>query len=450
MLTKNNLHNYQKYAIDFALKNKSVALFLGVGLGKTVTALSIAHELLDNLFCMKVLIIAPLHVCNTVWKQEANEWEHLQDLSMEICTKDAKKRIERLNTKADIHLINRENLGWLIKNHKEIIGNMKWRWDMIIIDESSSFKKLGTQRFAALRKILKYTVSTMILTGTPTPNNYLDLWSQIYLLDRGERLGRTMGLYKSRYFYKKAEGWGYDLKDGAEKQIQNQIKDITISMQAEDYLQLPRKLTINRYIELPPKALQQYKKLKKDFLLLLEDTSIEAPSAAILMTKLLQVSNGFIYDEDKNIHDLHDEKIKALVDIIDDNASENFLIAYLFKADLQRIKIALPDAKTVSKNASEIKEWNDGKIKALIVHPASVGHGLNLQRGGSNIIWFGLSWSLELYEQLNGRIHRQGQTKPVKIIHILSKDCLDMQVAEVIKTKAKSQSELLQGLKAII
>ena len=443
MLKRTNLHAYQLHALDFIRKKLKCGLFLDMGLGKTTTSLTAASDMLDDFQVCRVLVIAPLRVANTVWKQEASKWEHLQHLNIDICTGSAKDRLVKATSKADIHVINRENIPWLVEN-------VKWRWDMVIVDESSSFKNMKSRRFKALKKVTKYFKSIILLTGTPSPNGLLDLWSQIYLVDNGERLGRTMSCYKQRYFEPTGYmGYNWAIKDGSDSVIKEKIADICMTMSANDYLELPDRIDIYEKVELPASARKQYKDLEKELIICLEDdTDIEALSAGALVNKLLQMCNGAVYDVEGNAHEIHDVKIKRLKEIVEENEGENFLVAYNFKSDLERLTKAFPEAVVLSKSGDELGEWNKGNIKMLLAHPASAGHGLNAQYGGSAIVWFGLTWSLELYQQFNARLHRQGQQKPVRIIHIVAQDRVDQQVLDALNSKASTQQELLNYLKA--
>ncbi len=443
---RSDLHNYQNSAIEFIMKIKKGGLFLDMGLGKTTTSLTIASDFIDNLYVDKILIIAPLRVANTVWKQESQLWEHLKHLDISICTGNLKQRNEVLksNQMSAITVINRENVQWLCDNHK-------WVWDMVIIDESSSFKNYRAKRFKSLKSKMKFVKSMILLTGTPSPNGLMDLWSQLFLLDSGERLGKNITTYRNRFF--KASGYkGYEFKalPDADDKIKSLIKDICITMKSEDYLELPDRINLNEYIEMPSSIKEQYKELEKEFILTLgSGVDIEAPSAAGLHNKLLQFCNGAIYDENGKTHEVHNLKIDTLKEIIEDNPDENFLIAYNYKSDLERLKKAFPKMKVLSKSGIELEEWNKGNIRMLAAHPASAGHGLNAQFGGSAIIWFGLNWSLELYQQFNKRIHRQGQTKPVRIIHLVMKGGIDERVLKALESKAKDQDELIAYLKFI-
>ena len=413
-----------------------------MGLGKTVISLTAASHFLDNFLIQKVLVISPLRVANSVWKQEAKKWEHLTHLKISICTGSELNRNVSFTKEADIYVINRENIPWLVEN-------FKWQWDMVIIDESSSFKNVRSKRFRALKKIIKHVKSVVLLTGTPSPNGLMDLWSQIYLIDKGERLGKTITNYRQRFF--KPSGYmGYVWKpnEDSEDKIKESIKDICMTMESKDYLELPDKINLNEYIIFPDKIKKQYKQLEKEFLLSLEGgDDIEALSSGVLANKLLQLCNGAAYDSEKNWHEIHDLKIQCLKEIIEDNPTENFLIAYNFKSDLSRLQKIFPQAVTLSKSGSELDKWNKGNIKILLAHPASAGHGLNAQYGGSAVIWFGLNWSLELYQQFNARLHRQGQIKPVRIIHIVAKDGIDERVLLALRDKAKTQQDLIEYLK---
>jgi len=438
MLQRSDLHSYQVETIDFVHEKKKCGLFLDMGLGKTALSLTVAVDFLDNFFIDKVLVIAPLRVANTVWKQEAKQWEHLQHLRINICTGSLKQRIEALNSNADIYVINRENVRWLIEN-------VKWSWDMVIIDESSSFKNHDSKRFRAMKKVTRYIKSIILLTGTPTPKGLLDLWPQLYLIDNGVRLGRTITSYRSKFFKQDYMGYNYTPFDGSDEEIKKLIKDVCITIKAKGYV---KRIDLFEYITMPPKILKQYKGFEKQFLLSLENgQDIEALSASALSNKLLQMCNGAVYDINGKAHEIHDLKIKSIKEIVEDNPSENFLVAYNYKSDLERLKKAFPEALVLSRSGEEVAEWNKGNIKMMLTHPASAGHGLNLQHGGSVIIWFGLNWSLELYQQFNARLHRQGQKNTVRIMHIVAKDGLDEKVLEALKSKAKTQDDLINYLK---
>ena len=441
MLKRENLHHYQNSALDVVLNKKKCALFLDMGLGKTATTLTAIHDLYYNFSVERILIIAPLKVANNVWHKEAQKWEHLQELNIAIATGSVNERLSAINSNKTITLINKENVPWLIEK-------CKWKWDMVVIDESSSFKSARAKRFRALKKVMKYIRSIVLLSGTPSPNGMMDLWSQMYLIDQGERLGRTITNYRQRFFVPDGYmGYNYKLKPGAKEQIMELIKDVCVTMTAEDYLELPECINVNEFIELPDKAKQQYKELEKEFIISLDDIDIESPSKAPLGNKLLQMCNGSIYDSEKNVHEIHNEKIERLKEIIEDNPGENFLVAYNYKHDLEKLQKAFPKAVKLE-TAKQEDDWNKGKIKILLAHPASAGHGLNLQYGGNIIVWYGLTWNLEYYQQFNKRLHRQGQKNIVRNIHLITKNCLDEKVLFfALSNKAKTQKDLVDYLK---
>ena len=444
MLTRNDLHEYQNRAVDFILENKKVALLLDMGLGKTVSSLTALVDLLDSMSVNKILIIAPLRVANTVWHTEAENWQHTKGLKINICTGSEKNRRAQLHKSADVYVINRENVEWIV----ELYGK-KWPFDCVIIDESSSFKSPSSRRFKALKKTVSLTEYCVLLTGTPSPNGLLDLWSQFYLLDHGARLGRTMTAYKQRFFKSDFMGYKYELRKGASDEIYSLIADITLSMQAEDYIKLPDRIDSSVFVELPPAKLKAYKDFERESILELEDSDdVEAVNAAVLGNKLLQFANGAIYtDALGNWSDLHRVKLDALNDIIEDNAGENILIAYNYKTDLERLTKKFPQAVVMDKDGEAVARWNNNEIKLLLAHPASAGHGLNLQKGGSLIVWFGMIWSLELYQQFNARLHRQGQTKPCRVVHIVASQTIDEKVLNVLSDKNAVQNNLLTALK---
>ena len=444
MLSRDNLHDYQNNSINFFKKQKRCALFLDMGLGKTVTTLTAVTDLIDSFAVDKVLIIAPLRVANSVWKQECENWQHLQALQVSICTGSERNRLAALQTSADVYTINRENIKWLV----DFYGK-KWPFDCVIIDESSSFKNASSQRFKALKKVAPLTNYMLLLTGTPSPNGLLDLWPQLHLIDFGERLGRTMTTYKQRFFESDYMGYNFTPRQGSQAKIEKLISDKCLSMTADDYLELPARIDIVEKLQLPKKVLAQYQEFKKEMFIGFENSeAVEALSAAVLANKLLQFANGCLYtDELKNYKELHRVKLDALADLIEANQGENILIAYNYKSDLERLIKRFPDAKVLDKNQTTIDDWNAGKIPVLLAHPASAGHGLNIQKGGSLIVWFGLNWSLELYQQFNARLHRQGQEKPVRIVHLVCEDTIDERVLQVINNKDATQNGLIQALK---
>ncbi|WP_430748787.1 SNF2-related protein [Clostridium sporogenes] len=398
----------------------------------------------------KVLVIAPLRVAEDTWSTEVEKWDHIKHLRVSKILGTKKQRKEALMKDADIYVTNRENVDWLVN---ECFSS--WLWDMVVIDELSSFKSSKAKRFRALKKVRPYFKRIVGLTGTPAPNSLIDLWPQIYLLDGGKRLGRTITSYRQQYFNPGRRNqyvvYNWELKDGAEEQIHKKIGDICISMMAKDYLDIPERIDNIIDINLPKNAINKYKQLEKDLVLELGEDDITAANAAVLTNKLLQMSNGAIYSEDKQVIEIHDQKLKALLDIIESANGKPVLIFYSFKHDFDRIvnffkskklnAIGLGDSK-------DIKKWNNGEIPILLVHPASAGHGLNLQYGGNIIVWFGLTWSLELYQQANARLHRQGQKESVIIHHLVSKDTVDEDVIKTLGSKEVNQNVLLEAVKA--
>lgn len=442
MLTKKNLHDYQNQCVDFIFKNPKCGLFLHMGLGKTITTLTALKALYDDCLISRVLIVAPLRVANNVWAQEAAKWEHTADMKINVCTGSALKRSHKLMDKtAQICVINWENLAWLIKsNHFD--------FDAVVIDESSKFKNHRSLCFRAIKSRIKKLNSIILLTGTPSPRSYVDLWSQIFLIDGGVRLGKTVGEFRRIYCEQEGYmGYSWTIRDGKKEILLNKISDVTLSMVALDKITMPELINIDVVVSLDNKKMIAYKKLEKEFLLEIGGERIDAASAGVLAGKLLQFCNGAVYSEDGKYQEIHDEKIIALKDMIDGNETENFLVAYNYRHDRERLLRAFPDAKEL--NDSTIESWNDGKIKMMIAHPASAGHGLNLQSGGNNVVWFGLNWSLELYEQFNARLYRQGQKNTVKISHIIMQGGIDEKLMGALQNKIKNQKELFDYLKKI-
>lgn len=451
MPSRNDLHKYQQRMIDFIYNTPKCALWAGLGLGKTITTLTAIVDLIDSMAVAKVLIVAPLRVANSVWHKEAANWQHTKHLKFSIVTGSEKERLSALHKTADVYVINRENVHWIVEHlKKDELYTRFWKFDMIVLDEASSFKSASSQRFKALRKTIRFTNRLVELTGTPSPNGLLDIWSQMYLLDCGERLGRSMTAYKQRFFEAGYNGYSFKPVKSADKVIHRLIDDIVISLNVDDYLEMPDRIDTVIRVSLPPSRMVEYKQLEREFLIQINDNEIVAYNAATLAGKLLQFCNGATYtDELKNWTEIHSAKLDALDDIISENSDENLLIAYNYKTDLIRLQARYPDAVVLDKDPDTIARWNNGKIKMLLAHPASAGHGLNLQHGGSIIVWFGLNWSLELYQQFNGRLHRQGQTKPVRVVHIVADGCIDDRVMLAIENKAETQQELLNALKLI-
>lgn len=439
-------HEYQKYATDFIIQNPISAIFLSMGLGKTVISLTAIKDLLfDSFEISKVLIIAPLRVARDTWKDEIEKWSHLDILDYSVAIGSEKERIKALNKQADIYLINRENVDWLINKIE-----LPFNYDMIVIDELSSFKSHRSKRFKALMKVRPKVRRIVGLTGTPSSNGLMDLWAEFRLLDMGERLGKFIGQYREIYFKPdKRNGpiiYSYKPLPFAEDAIYEKISDITVSMKAEDYLKMPEKINNEVFVNLSDKERDIYETLKKDLVVSIKDKDIDAVNAAALSNKLLQMASGSVYDEDKNMIHIHDRKLDALEDLIEGANGKSVLIAYWYKSDLKRIKERFNVREL--KTSKDFKEWNQGKISVAIIHPASAGNGLNLQAGGSTLIWFSLTWSLELYEQTNARLYRQGQKETVVIHHILAKGTIDEDVMKVLENKNKTQAALIDAVKA--
>ncbi|EKZ4483583.1 DEAD/DEAH box helicase [Listeria monocytogenes] len=442
-------HDYQEYAINKITATPRCGLFLDMGMGKTVTTLTAISELMYNLLeVSKVLVIAPLRVAEDTWSRETEKWSHTAFLQVSKILGPAECRKEALNQRADIYVINRENLAWLV----DYLGK-NWDFDMVVVDEFSSFKNSKSQRFKALRKVLPKIKRLVGLTGTPAPNTLLDLWPQIYLLDRGERLGKTKRAYLDKYFTPGARNghviFEWRLKSGAEDLIHQRISDICVSMKAEDWLEMPERIDNTISIKLPSRARAQYSELEKEFLLEFEHSDVVADSAAVLSNKLLQLANGAIYDENQEYQEIHNKKLEALADIIEESVGQPVLVLYSYKHDEKRILNHLKQYKPEKiKDSRSIRKWNAGKTRVLLAHPASAGHGLNLQDGGHIVVWFGLTWSLELYQQANARLFRQGQKKSVIVHHIVAKDTLDEKVIEALSSKKVGQDALLEAVKA--
>lgn len=443
MLSREDLHPYQIRAIDYIKDKKRCGLALAMGLGKTVASLTAISDMLDGFSANKVLVIAPLRVAKSVWPKEVTRWAHLSHLKVSVCIGSERQRLAALQTTADIYTINRENVPWLTEQFKG-----KWPFDCLIVDESSSFKNASSLRWKALKRILPHTSHMVLLTGTPSPNSLLDVWAQQYLIDYGMSLGRTMTGYKQRFFEQDYMGYKWSLKSGAAVDIQQLMTPNWLSMAAEDYLDLPERIDLVESIVLPDAVKDEYDSFEKTLLADLPDGEVvEAINAGALATKLLQWCNGAIYtNEHKHWSLIHDVKIDALTALVEDN-DEPMLVAYNFKSDLERLLKAFPTAVVLDKDPVTIDRWNRGEIQMLLAHPQSAGHGLNLQDGGALCVWFGLSWSLEYYLQFNARLHRQGQTRPVRIIHLIAQGCLDERVMSVLQDKDAQQQSLLQALK---
>lgn len=440
---------YQEAAIRWVLDRPASGLFLGMGMGKTVVTLTAINELLfDRLEAARVLVIAPLRVARDTWAREAAKWDHLRRLRVSVVLGDARERLAALERPAEVYVINRENVPWLCETLFD------WPFDMVVIDELSSFKSVQAKRFKALRKVRGRIRRIVGLTGTPAPNGLIDLWPQIYLLDRGERLGKTVGAYRARYFTPdRANGhivYSYRLLPGADEAIQARIADVCMSLRKEDYLSLPGQLYETVEITPPPALLKQYRQFERDRIMeaMDGDGEIVALNAAALTGKLLQFANGAIYDDNGNSHIIHNLKLDALEDLIEAANGEPVLVFYAFKHDRDRIMRRVSCRELVT--SEDIDAWNRKEIPVAIAHPASVGHGLNLQEGGHIIIWFGLTWSLELYQQANERLNRPGQTHVCRIYHLVLKGTHDERVLAALERKDTSQRALIDALRGTL
>lgn len=453
MLKETDLHEYQKKAVEHIITHKYCGLFLEMGLGKTVSTLTAVEKLMyDYLEVNSVLVIAPKRVAETVWAEEAQNWEHLQHLTFSKIIGTERQRLEAFHKKADIHIISRDNIAWLCG-----ICASNLPYDMLVIDELSSFKNHQSQRFKALRLARPRIKRVVGLTGTPAPNGLIDLWPQIYLMDRGERLGKTITKYRSTYFTPgRSNGYvvyNYNLQGGAEQAIRDKIGDICISMQAQDYLHMPMLTNNVIRLSMPDDIQDAYDKFEKDSIMKLVNNEVEitALNAAGLSNKLLQFANGAIYDEDKNVYPIHDIKLKVLEEIVEEACGKPVLVAWTYQFDRDRIMKYLNKYKPRElKTAKDIQDWNDGKVQLMLAHPASAGHGLNLQAGGNIIVWFGLTWSLELYQQFNARLYRQGQKQGVIIHHLCMNQTHDEDVMLALRNKDKVQMSLMNSIKAKI
>lgn len=455
-----NLHEYQKAAVRHIMQNRYCALFLEMGLGKTVSTLTAIQKLIyEELDIMNVLVVAPKRVAESVWDAEINKWEHLSGLKVVKISGDAKKRRKALQERADIYTIGRDNIAWLCSQY----GGSRLPFDMLVIDELSSFKSDKSVRFKALKGVRAAFRRIVGLTGTPAPNGLIDLWAQIYILDGGQRLGRWITQYRKEYFVPgRSNGeivYEYNLQHAGEQRIYRQIEDICLSMKAEDYLTLPGRMDNIIELRMDPELQAKYDEFEKQQVLKLyesmqqeqqeEATTIRAINAAALSTKLLQFANGAIYDEDGNVHKVHDMKIDALKEIVEDAAGKPILIAWTYRHDRDRIMEALAAYRPRElKDGRDIDDWNAGRIRILMMHPASGGHGLNLQAGGHIIVWFGQTWSLELEQQFNARLDRQGQKETVIIHRLVACNTIDQDVIQAINKKAAGQEGLMQAVKA--
>ena len=444
---KYNPHDYQRYAAEFITTHPIAALLLDMGLGKTSITLTAINDLLfDSFEVHKVLVVAPLRVARDTWSAEIEKWEHLKNLRYSVVVGTEQERLNALRTSADVYIINRENIQWLVEE-----SGLIFDFDMAVIDELSSFKNHQSKRFKAFMQIRPKLKRIIGLTGTPASTGLMDLFAEFKLLDMGERLGRFIGQYRNAYFQPdKRNGmviYSYKSLPNAERQIYDKISDITISMKAADHLKMPELISSEYTVQLSEKEKEKYDQLKKDLILATEDNEVTAANAASLSNKLSQMANGAVYSDDESVMEIHDRKLDALEDIIESMNGRPLLVAYWFKHDLERIRKRFEIREI--KSSRDISEWNSGKIPVALIHPASAGHGLNLQSGGSTLVWFGLTWSLELYQQTNARLWRQGQTADTVVIqHIIAKGTIDEQIMKALKTKDTTQAALIAAVKA--
>ena len=442
-------HEYQNRATQFIIDNRYCALFLDMGLGKTVSTLT-AIDILKNdyLEIDKVLVIAPKSVALNTWSGETAKWDHLKKLRISVAMGTAAQRTKAIERDADIYVTNRDNVKWIVDYFKK----EPWPFDTVVLDESSSFKNPSSQRFKALRKIRPQLRRVIELTGTPSPNGLMDLWPQIWLLDMGERLGRTLGSYRSEFFTagrrNGAVVYDWIARPGARQRISKRLADISMSMQASDYLDMPDVIDGGLTLALPPDEMRDYQAFQKEQLMQLDNTDIEAVTAAALTNKLLQYTGGALYDDQHNWHEVSTAKLEALQDIVE-STDESVLIYYQYQSEKDRILKMLPGAVTFTGEPELLESWNAGKIRLMLAHPASVAYGLNMQAGGHIIVWYTPTWNLELYMQANARLHRQGQTKPVVIYHLIAAGTIDERVMQALNCKNGSQAALLKHIKEL-
>jgi len=443
---KYKAHDYQQYATEFVLEHPYCGLILDMGLGKSVITLTALWDLiLDRFDCGKVLVIAPKRVAEDTWPKELAKWDHLKGLTYSLVMGSEKQRSEALQKRAFLYIINRENVTWLVENHR-------WNFDTIVIDELSSFKSAKAQRFRSLKKVRPLVKRVIGLTGTPSPNSLIDLWPQIYLLDMGQRLGRFITHYRERFFVPDKRNremvYSYKPREGAEDRIYELIGDICISMKAADHLKMPELISNRIDVKLNQHERKLYDILKKDMILKLKDGEVDAVNAASLSGKLLQMAGGAVYDSEGRTLRIHDRKLDALEDLIEAANGKPLLVAYWYKHERDRIQERFNVREILT--TRDIDDWNAGKIPVALMHPASVGHGINLQQGGSTLVWFGLTWSLELYQQTNARLWRQGQQHAVIIQHLVMAGTHDEDVMRALERKDMSQSALIAAVKARI
>ena len=455
-MRREDLHEYQNYCVSFVKEHPEAMLILQMGLGKTISALTAILDLMfDRFEVNKVLIIAPLRVAKTVWPEERDSWEHTSFLQMSVIVGSAKQREAAIRTPADVYVVNRENTKWLIDYLEKY--NTPWPFDMVVIDELSSFKNHQSQRWKALRKVRPKIKRMIGLTGTPASNGLMDLWAEVFLIDKGQRLGRFIGRYREAYF--KAAGmnpytgvvFNYVPLPGAEEAIYSRISDIAVSMKALDYLDMPEYVPVTHTVEMDPAERELYDEMKKELLVEVDGECIDAANAAVLSGKLLQMANGALYNDAREVREIHQQKLLMLEDLIEQANYQAVLIAFWYQHDHDRIVEHLKAkgyAPRDIKTETDIADWNAGKIQIGLISPASAGHGLNIQKGGHILIWFSMIWSLEMYQQTNARLWRQGQKEVVTVHHIVCRDTVDEDVLKALEHKDTTQQNLIAAVKA--
>ena len=446
-------HGYQRYCIQRLVTEAATALWLDMGLGKTVITLSAILDLKYNRFAVRrALVIAPKKVAEATWSLETEKWDHLRRLRVVRILGTARQRIQALHTAADVYVTNRENVAWLTEATRNA-----WPFDMVVLDESTSFKNHASKRFAAMARVLPHVERIVELTGTPSPNGLLDLWAQMYLLDRGERLGATFEGFRERYFVPDQRDaqrvFSYRPKPGAQEVIRRLVGDVCVSMSAKDYLDLPEVVTVDVPVSLDAKAQSQYKQLETEMLLTVEGKTLDVGSAGVLSNKLLQLCNGAVYDESRAVVEVHQAKLEAFVELVEALSGQHALVFYAYQHDADRLERALRGMHLRTRRMrtpQDAEAWNAGEVDLLLAHPASTAYGLNLQQGGHHVIWFGLTWNLELYQQANKRLHRQGQLERVVVHRLLVRGGMDEDVVAALEAKGDTQSAMLEAVKARI
>ena len=442
-MNKEQLHPYQIRTVEFIKNNPSAFGIQGLGLGKTVSALTAVSDLLDECMVRRVLVVAPLRVAKHTWPNEIAKWDHLARLTCNVAIGTARVRIAAVDNPSDIVVINRENVPWLVTRYRD-----QWPFDMIVVDESSSFKSPSALRFRALRSVMPRIHRAVCLTATPAPNSRLDLWSQVFLLDQGTRLDKSYYRFCHRYFSQDPYGFRWELKKGAGRRIDNAISDICNVLTVEDHLRLPGMIHVPSPVHLSPEEYGRYKAFEAESVMSLGDSEISAVNAAAMCQKLQQLAQGAVYGDPHEYHHVHNAKLEALGDILEAVPNENVMLVYAYRHDAARIRDLYPHAVD-ARDQGAIERWSAGKIRLLLVHPASAGYGLNLQSGGHRIVWFGLTWSSELWDQVNGRLYRQGQTMPVYVHIMAAVGTIDEKIQAVVMAKGNKQAAMIEAVKGL-